>query len=237
MTPVKQAVGGWLTARRAELAHRRHPDEGEISARFFYARRLGFRDLAFDIGANHGEHTEQMLARGARVLAVEPQAKLADELRGRFPGAVVLRTAVSDQPGEAVLHLAQDDDRLASLDETFAGSCEVVPVVWEDSENVPVMTLDQLIEQYGEPRLVKIDTEGFDHRVLAGLGRAIEHVLFEVHAALADRAASALERLEALGRYEYFVMPFASWMTAGPLRPDRILEDLPTLGNVYARRL
>jgi hypothetical protein len=66
------APRGWLALQRARVARERHPELGEVSAYCFYATRLRFRDLAFDIGANRGEHMRQMLNRGARVVAVEP---------------------------------------------------------------------------------------------------------------------------------------------------------------------
>jgi FkbM family methyltransferase len=232
----KSAVRGWMALQRARIAHRRHPGLGELSAECFYATKLRFRDLAFDIGANHGEHTALMLRRGARVVAVEPQAALATELANDFPEITVVRTALSDEPGEALLNLARESDALASLDVTWADHCEM-PLTWESREQVPVTTLDELINQYGQPNLVKIDTEGFEHRVLQGLSTPVDHILFEVHAALPDVAAAAFERLELLGHYEYYSMPLKSWLYVGAQGPDEILADLPAMGDVYARRV
>ncbi len=237
----KPALRGWVALQRARLAHRRHPELGEISAYCFYATKLRFRDLAFDIGANHGEHTRRMLGRGARVVALEPQSRLAAELAQRFPEAAVLPMAVSDEPGRAILHLARGADWLASLDTSWADD---VGCTWEGSEQVPVTTLDELIGEYGEPRLVKIDTEGLDHRVLQGLSRPIEHILFEVHSTRRDAAAEAFARLEELGRYEYQGAPLHSWLFR-TRQPEEIIADVEAwgegspvggVGEVYARR-
>jgi FkbM family methyltransferase len=227
---IKPAVRGWVALQRARLAHRRHPDLGEISAHCFYATKLHFRDLAFDIGANAGGHTAAMLSRGARVVAVEPQSELADQLTQRFPAATVLPVAVSDTPGQAVLHLVRESDDLASLDPGWHES-------WHDSTPVPVTTLDKLIDEYGEPSFVRIDTEGFDHRVLQGLTRPIEHILFEVNVARRREAAEAFTRLEELGHYEYRMSRLGSWLFSAHQRPEEILADLRDWGAVYARRL
>jgi len=210
---------GWLVLQRARLAHKRHPDLGEISAYCFYATKLHFQALAFDIGANRGAHTAPMINRGARVVAIEPQAKLAAQLTERFPAATVLAKAVSDEPGQAVLHRFRESDALASLDARWGGFEGERAPTREGSERVAVTTVDELIDEYGEPALVKIDAEGFDHRVLYGLSRPIEHILFEVHAARRGDAAEAFERLEKLGRYEYRVSPAETWGYCEAKRP------------------
>lgn len=239
---LKPALRGWLALQRARLARARHPELGEISAYCFYATKLRFGQLAFDIGTNHGQHLAYMLKRGARVVAVEPQAQLAASLAKRFPAATVLHTAVSDEPGEAVLNLFRESDTWASLDANW-GAVAGPPIGYiagiAGSEHVSVTTLDHVIDEYGEPVLVKIDTEGFDHRVLRGLSRPIRHILFEVHNARQTEAAEALDRLEQLGHYEYRMVAYQDWNYSEPKRPREILAnlaELPDWGNVYARR-
>jgi FkbM family methyltransferase len=224
--------------QRARLARRRHPDLGEISAYCFYATKLRYGDLAFDIGANHGVHAARMLARGARVVAVEPQARLARELTARLPSATVLPLAVGDESGRAVLHHARESDGLASLDPTWSEYLGLSG--WYDDESVLVVTLDELLRQHGEPRLIKIDTEGFDHRVLRGLSRPIEHILFELHAARLQDAEESLVRLDNLGRYALSLSRRNRWLFARST-PTAILEEIERWdprdwGNVYACR-
>jgi FkbM family methyltransferase len=222
--------------QRARLARRRHPELEEISAYCFYGSRLRFGDLVFDIGANHGQHTVEMLRRGARVVAVEPQAKLAHELSARFPTATVVQVAVSDRPGRATLRTFAETDEWASIDPDIL-RMHPEGVTATPSEEVAVTTLDQLIDDFGEPVLAKIDAEGVDHLVLLGLSRAIRHILFEVHESLPLEAAAAFRRLEELGSYGYRVSVGPSWQFAGQQRADDILARLPIWGNVYAQRV
>lgn len=234
---VEPAVRGWLILQRARLARKRHPDMGEISAFCFYATKLRFGDLVFDIGANHGTHTQQMLKRGARVVAVEPQSAVAGELAKRFPTVTVVQKAVGDAPGEAVLHLAPELDTLASLREEWIAETGI-PVAWQGSEDVQVTTLDDLIDEFGKPTLVKIDTEGSDHRVLRGLSQPIDHLLFEIFPD-AD-APEAFSALDDLGSYEYRAAAQVggeSWAFGAPERPDEILSRSDVRHNVYARRI
>jgi FkbM family methyltransferase len=218
--------------QRARLAQRRHPEQGEVSAYCFYAMRLRFGDLAFDVGANHGVHAVQMVRRGARVIAIEPQPALAEQLAATLD-AVVIATAVGDEQGEATLYIPNESDDLASLDGGWADKCEI-PLSWKDTIQVPVTTLDALIVKHGPPIFLKVDTEGFEHRVFAGLSNPVKHVLFEVHAALPDVAAEALRHLQRLGDYTFSVSPLNRWRFS-PTTAAELLADLPVAADVYAR--
>jgi FkbM family methyltransferase len=189
-----------------------------------------------------------MLNRGARVVSVEPQPELAAELVNRFPSAIVLQVAVSDERGNAVLHMAKESDQIASLDDTWTDALPATwtdtlpqPVTWNDEVQVQVMTADELISEYGEPRLIKIDTEGCDHKVLSGLSQPVQHVLFETNPARAEAAAECFARLEELGRYQYFWAPHSSgtstWLFRKAQPAAQILDTLVSVGDVYARRI
>jgi FkbM family methyltransferase len=210
-----------------------------VSAQGFYAQRLRFRDLAFDIGASAGEHTAAMLKRGARVVAVEPQADLARRLGHDFPAATVRAVGVSDQPGEATLITSSDFDQVATLNPAFQDTFH--GFAWDGEESIRLTTLDDLIAEFGLPAFVKIDTEGLEDKVLAGLSQPLGQFLFEVHAEMPDVAARAFERLAALGTYEYRLMRQSEpWVLGPPVSATAILADLPAfpdLGDVWARQV
>ena len=52
-------------------------------------------------------------------------------------------------------------------------------VAWDAAETVEVTTLDRLIADHGLPRFVKIDVEGAEAEVLAGLSHAVAWIAFE----------------------------------------------------------
>ena len=109
-------------------------------------------------------------------------------------------------------------------------------VRWDRSVEVAVTTLDELIAAHGDPAFCKIDVEGFEADVLAGLSRPLRALSFEYLPPAHDAALAVLERVERARRgrgwYEYNYSPvetmrFASdrWLDAAGL--VRLLERCP----------
>jgi hypothetical protein len=99
-------------------------------------------------------------------------------------------------------------DRDHGLDAFIAETTRVPSFAWVDWSGrleVPVTTLDALIEAHGEPAFAKIDVEGMEHEVLAGLSRPLRALSFEFVPSSMSSALASLERLEALGRYRFEV--------------------------------
>ncbi len=125
------------------------------------ARELVTKDMAvWDIGANVGLFSFAAAALGARVLAVEADAWLADLLRrsAQLNGlpVKVLSAAVADVIGISDLHFSKEGRASNSL----TGSGNSHPVV--------TVTLDWLLERFDAPDLLKIDIEGSEYAALKG---------------------------------------------------------------------
>jgi len=125
----------------------------------------------FDVGANAG--LMGLLAaseREARVFFVEPHPRLAETIRTNLslnhftPQARVLEWAASDRDGEAQLHFHDPRNDGAHTLKEFAGSI--------GSHTVKTKRLEGFLKEagIGLVDLMKIDAEGHDFEVLAGLG-------------------------------------------------------------------
>lgn len=185
------------------------PDRTRAQARF-YARLLSPGDLTFDIGAHMGSRSRALVKAGARVVAVEPQDACLKVLRATLPRAVTLvPMAVGAAPGRAELLVAPRHPTVTTLSAGFRRDAAALPgfghVEWSDRQETEVTTLDALIAAHGVPAYVKIDVEGHEAEVLAGLSQPVALVSLEVIPGLIPRAATAFDRLEALGRYRFNV--------------------------------
>ncbi|NMT63181.1 FkbM family methyltransferase [Marinobacter orientalis] len=219
--------------------------------RQLYSEFIQPGDLVFDIGAHLGDRSSAFAALGARVVAVEPQPQLVRWLRRltrHQPGIVCLPLAVGRAPGEAELALSLRNPTVASLDSRWrehlrATTAGFRHVRWEGSATVTVTTLDELILQYGRPGFCKIDVEGFEVEVLAGLSQPLPALSFEFVNGTLDQALRCQEELERLGRYEFNIIAgeqrcfiWSSWQSPESLRNwlDAGADGIAS-GDIYAR--
>ena len=176
----------------------------------FYGGLLAPGDLAFDIGAHVGNRTRALHAAGARVVALEPQAPFAGFLRRTLPaGVTLIEAAAGAQAGAAELAVSRlhpTVSSLAGLPGRLEGEPGFAHVRWDARQRVAVTTLDALIAAHGLPAFVKIDVEGFEAEVLAGLSRPVPMVALEYLPQMPGAAQAAVRRLTRLGRYRFNVV-------------------------------
>ena len=104
-------------------------------------------------------------------------------------------------------------------------------------------TLDALIEHSGLPSFCKIDVEGYEAEVLAGLNHRIPALSVEFVSWALDVAEACVRRLEALGAYEFNAIQGEgrSFMSERWLAADEMVawlrgfEGSVSSGDVYAR--
>jgi FkbM family methyltransferase len=217
----------------------------------FYSQFVAPGDLVFDIGANLGNRTDIFLALGARVVAVEPQAEIAQSLRARLdgnPNLTVLECALSDRAGEAEMRVS-NAHTLSTLEtgwiDAITSSGRFAEYSWNETRTVTTRTLASLIDEFGVPAFCKIDVEGFEATVLSGLDRPVTACSLEFASERIPALGRCLDRLASLGAVECnysegeaLTMSQDEWI--GPAQLAAIVAKLPdelAWGDVYIRSL
>lgn len=214
----------------------------------FYRQFLHPNCLVIDVGANLGNRTKIFWKHGASVVAVEPQPGCADFLRSVFAGKsrfTLVEAALGPEPGQAAMMISSDH-MISSLSPAWVKAvresgrfrdCE-----WNRTVTVAVETLDSLIARYGSPAFIKIDVEGFEDQVLAGLSQRVPALSIEFTPEFQQGTQRCIEHLTRLGeaRFQFSLgesMRFSldEWVDEKDLL--RFLADVPddTFGDIYAR--
>ena len=190
---------------RLDAAHRRAMDQ-------LYRRFVPPGGLAFDVGAHVGDRVACFLRLGANVVAVEPQPGPMAVLRlahGRDRRVALVRTAVLDSAGTVKLAVNTANPTVSTVSREFIAAASGAPgwaeQAWDDEIVVDAVTLDDLIARFGAPAFVKIDVEGCEDRVLAGLSTPLPALSFEFTTIQRQVASRCLERLVRLGPYRFDV--------------------------------
>ena len=219
--------------------------------RRFYSQFVTRGSLCFDVGAHAGNRVRCWRQLGAQVVAVEPQpdfVRLLTWLYGRDRHVAIVPVALGRAAGHAELLVSERTPTVTTLsrewvdgvsrDLRFAG------VAWSPRQRVELRTIEQLIERFGEPAFVKIDVEGFEAEVLAGLATPVRALSFEFLPAARAVALECIDRLATLGHYRFNWSPGEShrlteprWLDATRMRAWLAEQpgDAPS-GDVYAVR-
>jgi FkbM family methyltransferase len=141
---------------------------------------IGSDSLVLDIGANIGVMTRLSAARAGRVHAFEPAPRALPLLEANtadLTNVTVHAVALSNVDGSTRFR------QRAALDESSIGEGDV---------EVPVRTLDS----FGfVPDLIKIDVEGYEHRVLEGATEMLQRAPVILFEALSETARQYCENI------------------------------------------
>jgi FkbM family methyltransferase len=185
--------------------------------------------MVFDIGAHIGGRTQVFLDLGALVVAVEPQLDEADQIP---QAAAVIRAAVTAKAGLVTLYRSPQSYMSTTRHDYIEQVQSHGALDYMEGELVPAITLDDLVDAYGPPSFVKIDVEGGEADVLAGLSRPVAALSVEIHDFAPEKLAACVAEFERVGmravgysRRESFV-----W-------EDGLPSHLDMFGDVYAEAM
>ncbi len=214
----------------------------------FYKQFIMPGDIVIDVGANIGNRAKVFSMLGAVVVAVEPQLDCSRFLRAAFKGRTgfhLVTKALGASIGNAEMRISNahtistlSTDWLAAVENSgrFAG------LNWNKAEVVPVDTLDNVIAQHGIPRFIKIDVEGFEDQVIAGLSSPVRALSFEFTPEFLQSTIKCIAHLNALGNASFqlslgesmeFYLP--KWQSADGIEQVLSEASKKSFGDIYAR--
>lgn len=223
----------------------------------FYRQFMQEDSLIFDIGANVGCRTELFSRLAGRVIAVEPMEAIYAVLWTvfQFNEKVVPVKKACGSGFEPPYAKIMEYDSKYPLAGISSMSPEWIKAVretnrfhndkekhWQKVYEVEVTTLDKLIEEYGLPSFIKIDTEGYERQVLAGLSQKVAGLSFEFTPERLVDTHAAINACVALGAVEFALsvkesFELSEWNSASAVK-SLLLQfagDAVAYGDVYVR--
>lgn len=193
--------------------------------------------LVFDIGANVGQTTMQLLHNGAaKVVSVEPCWKNYILIPRKPNVTFPIHAACWNKPDILAVRYATTQNGLSTVKHDVWSKC-YPDEEWDEPEMVVAVTLDQLKEKFGEPQAVKIDVEGAEFEVIQGMNFKPQVLFFEFHRKQVQAAERCLQRLLKLGfsrahyTREHIDLGTVPTMSIGDFTP-RWRKDDPEWGNI-----
>jgi len=145
------------------------------------------------------------------------------------------------------IHLSEDHV-LSSFSKDFiertTNSGRFANSSWDRTEACQITTLDALIQQYGVPQFIKIDVEGFEPEVLAGLAIPVPALSIEWVPEMPEIARSCIAHLASLGDYEFNIswaetmkLSNKGWRSQESILNliDEFAGETFLFGDIYAR--
>jgi len=165
----------------------------------------------FDIGANVGAFTEECLKRypQSEVVVIEPNDRLVYILKNRFNGknVIILDYLVSTNSGEEVDFFIGNANTISTASKDWVNNSRFAHThVWGDGVKKKTINLDELINQFGQPDLIKIDVEGYELEVIKGLSSKQKEICFEWAEEQYDNINKTCEHLKSIGYTDFGVI-------------------------------
>lgn len=158
-------------------------------------------DLYFDLGAHKGEKADTFIQKYVRSVLVEPQPEMVELLNKKYGNnrlVEIIPMGVGASLDILEMSINSKEPVLSTFSEEWKNG-RFQKTTWDQTVDVQITTIDELIKKYGNPRYIKIDVEGYEFQVLKGLTSKTGIISFEFTAEYVNNAIKCIMYLDALG--------------------------------------
>lgn len=209
-------------------------------------------DVYFDVGANFGNRIEPIIDKGLKIVAVEPQLPCVKFLRKKYGNKIVVVPNGLSSIEEVKTMYISNSHVISSFSKDWIDATKESgrfrKYNWNQERQIEMTTLDNLINQYGLPKFIKIDVEGFELEVLKGLSHAVDFISFEYTVPEREQdVADCIDRIIEISgsenvKFNYSVGEGMVWALDKWLTPLQMKEEIKQerfiktgFGDIYSK--
>lgn len=170
---------------------------------------IGETMLIFDIGANVGNYTANLMEKypSATYVLVDANPRLVQHLLSTFksnPNVNVFCHALSNESGKTVtFNINNTAHTVSTVSTDWITKSRFAGMVWDEAIQMDTITIDDLVNQFGSPDIIKVDVEGYEKEVLHGLSKNHGVLSFEWAEEEKENIRVSCEHLKSVGYTEF----------------------------------
>lgn len=166
--------------------------------------------MIFDIGANIGKQSLENINKTNKIIAIEASPNTYNYLINNCSynsNIICLNYAVCDNNEKDIIFYDANAHTISTLNKEWLTDEKSRFNNYTNFNEIicKTITIDKLIEIYGEPELIKVDVEGGEYFCVKSLNKKINMLCFEWAAELNDITLQTLDHLHKLGFKEFFI--------------------------------
>jgi FkbM family methyltransferase len=164
----------------------------------------------YDIGANLGNFTEAILQQYAdcEIIMVEANPELVDILKDKFGNnekIKIVGKCLSDLDGINTNFYICDTNTISTASEKWTNYSRFSTIGYREPITVETISLDTLIEIYGDSDYIKIDVEGYEMVVIKGIRKYQGLIAFEWAEELKSEILESVDHLTNVGYSKFYI--------------------------------
>lgn len=165
--------------------------------------------MFFDIGANIGKWSQANIVNCDKIIAIEASPITFEKLKNNCTNdkIILLNYAVCNNSGNDIKFYHCNADTLSTLNKNWLSddSSRFCNFASYKEITCKTITIDNLIEKYGEPELIKIDVEGGEYECILSLTKKVKLLCFEWASETNNITFNCLSHLDKLGFTKFYV--------------------------------
>ena len=164
--------------------------------------------MFFDIGANIGRWSLTNMHNAENIVALEadPDTFKVLQLNAENRNIIPLNYVVCNCPNDEIDFFKCESHTISTINEDWLAD-EKSRFYGSKYQKIrcKTITLDTLIQQYGKPKLIKIDVEGGEYECVTSLTQKVDELCFEWASELKDIAFLCLDYLKTIGFTKFYI--------------------------------